>query len=122
MRRRRVLPSRDPPVRACTAAPCRRGPRRISLAASAAGARSLGAVAAAFWPAGHRRGGIRGMFNQSLSGQGPLNATLDAAARRMKLFFVYMGTTRRPADEAGVDGAAPRARRPLLGGLRSARS
>jgi len=28
-----------------------------------------------------------------------------------------MGTTRRPADEAGVDGAAPRARRPLLGRL-----
>ena len=28
-----------------------------------------------------------------------------------------MGTTRRPADEAGVDGDAPRARRPLLGRL-----
>ena len=28
-----------------------------------------------------------------------------------------MGTTRRPADEAGVDGAAPGARRPLLGRL-----
>ena len=73
MRRRRVLPSRDPPVRACTVAPCRREPRRISLAASAAGARSLGA---------ERR--IRGMFNQSLSGQGPLNASLDAAARRIE--------------------------------------
>lgn len=91
MRRRRVLPSRDPPVRACTAAPCRREPR-ISLAASAAGARSLGAVAAA---CGRQATGrtptctgaerrIRGMFNQSLSGQGPLNASLDAAARRIE--------------------------------------
>jgi len=92
MRRRRVLPSRDPPVRACTAAQRRREPRRISLAASAAGARSLGAVAAA---CGRQATGrtptstgaerrIRGMFNQSLSGQGPLNASLDAAARRIE--------------------------------------
>ena len=34
-----------------------------------------------------------------------------------KVTFVSMGTTRRPADEAGVDGAAPRARRLLLGRL-----
>src|SRR6478672_410426 len=34
-----------------------------------------------------------------------------------KVTFVSTGTTRRPADEAGVDGAAPRARRPLLGRL-----
>src|SRR4029078_10815053 len=34
-----------------------------------------------------------------------------------KVTFVSMGTTRRPADAAGVYGAAPRARRPLLGRL-----
>ena len=34
-----------------------------------------------------------------------------------KVTLGSMGTTRRPADEAGVDGAAPRARRPLLGRL-----
>ena len=34
-----------------------------------------------------------------------------------KVTFVSMGTTRRPVDEAGVVGAAPRARRPLLGRL-----
>ena len=34
-----------------------------------------------------------------------------------KVTFVTIGTTRRPADEAGVDSAAARARRPLLGRL-----
>ena len=92
MRRRRVLPSGDPPVRACTVAPCRREPRRISLAASAAGARSLGAVSAA---CGRQATGItptctgaerriRGMSKQSLSDQGPLNASLDAATRHIE--------------------------------------
>ena len=47
MRRRRVLPSRDLPVRACTVAQCRPEPRRRSLAAFAVFANSLGAVAAA---------------------------------------------------------------------------
>jgi hypothetical protein len=47
MGRRRMLPSRDPPVRAGTVAQCRREPRRRSLAASADFANFLGAVAAA---------------------------------------------------------------------------
>ena len=34
-----------------------------------------------------------------------------------KVTFVTIGTTRRPADEAGVDSAAARPRRPLLGRL-----
>ena len=91
MGRRRMLPSRDPPVRAHSVAQCRAAPRRRSLAACAVFANSLGAVAAAcgrlvtadvgVYRAERR---IRSMFKQSLSGQGLLNASLDAAARRIE--------------------------------------
>jgi hypothetical protein len=73
-----MLPSRDPPVRAGTAAQCRPEPRRL-LAAFAAFTNSLGAVAAAcdrLAAAGvgvygaERR--IRGGFQQPLSGERPV--------------------------------------------------
>jgi hypothetical protein len=91
MGRRRMLPSRDPPVRADTVAQCRPEPRRRSLAAFAVFANSLGAVAAAcgrlvtadvgVYRAGRR---ISGGFEQPLSGEPPLTASLDAAARRIE--------------------------------------
>ena len=76
MGRRRMLPSRDPPVRAGTVAQCRPEPRGRGLAAFAEFTNSLGAVAAAcgrLATAGvgvygaERR--IRGVFQQPLSGE-----------------------------------------------------
>jgi hypothetical protein len=79
MGRRRMLPSRDPPVRAGTVAQCRPEPRGRGLAAFAEFTNSLGAVAAACGrraTAGvgvygaERR--IRGVFQQPLSGERPV--------------------------------------------------
>ena len=128
MGRRRMLPSRDLPVRACTVAQCQPEPRRRSLAAFAVFANSLGAVAAAFGrqatgrtptcTGAERR--IRGMFNQSLSGQGPLNASLDTAdvgvyraGRRISGGF-EQPLSGEPPLTASLDAAA----RPVEGDLR----
>ena len=79
MGRRRMLPSRDPPVRAGTVAQCRPEPRGRGLAAFAEFTNSRGAVAAAcgrLATAGvgvygaERR--IRGVFQQPLSGERPV--------------------------------------------------
>jgi hypothetical protein len=79
MGRRRILPSRDPPVRAGTVAQCRPEPRRLGLAAFADFTNPLGAVAAAcgrLATAGVRVYGaerrVRGVFQQPLSGERPV--------------------------------------------------
>jgi hypothetical protein len=79
MGRRRVLPSRDPPVHAGTVAQCRPEPRQRGLAAFADSTNSLGAVAAACGRLSAAGVGvygavrrIRGVFQQPLSGERPV--------------------------------------------------
>jgi hypothetical protein len=88
MGRRRILPSRDPPVRAGTVAQCRPEPRRRSLADVA---NALGAVAASggrLATAGVGATALSAAFAASSSNRCPgsalLNASLDAAARRVE--------------------------------------
>ena len=72
MGRRRMLPSRDPPVRAGTVAQCRPEPRRRGLAALADFTNALGAFATAGVGVYGAERRIRGVFQQPLSGERPV--------------------------------------------------